>query len=46
MANDVPAQLAQRQVPVVRPGSVRDPDPEYWAPRAPTTKLVRDFLSR
>ncbi|MCE9658924.1 MAG: cyclic nucleotide-binding domain-containing protein [Burkholderiales bacterium] len=29
MVNDVLAQLAQRQAPVARPGSARDPDPEY-----------------
>ncbi len=29
MVNDVLAQLAQRQAPMARPGSARDPDPEY-----------------
>jgi CRP/FNR family transcriptional regulator, cyclic AMP receptor protein len=29
MVNEVLAQLAQRQVPKARPGSARDPDPEY-----------------
>jgi CRP/FNR family transcriptional regulator, cyclic AMP receptor protein len=29
MVNDVLAQLAERQVPSARPGSARDPDPEY-----------------
>jgi CRP-like cAMP-binding protein len=29
MVNDVLAQLAQRQAPRARPGSARDPDPEY-----------------
>jgi CRP-like cAMP-binding protein len=29
MVNDVLAQLAQRQAPSARPGSARDPDPEY-----------------
>jgi CRP/FNR family cyclic AMP-dependent transcriptional regulator len=29
MVSDVLAQLAERQVPSARPGSARDPDPEY-----------------
>jgi CRP/FNR family transcriptional regulator, cyclic AMP receptor protein len=29
MVSDVLSRLAQRQAPVVRPGSDRDPDPEY-----------------
>lgn len=29
MVSDVLGQLAQRQAPVARPGSARDPDPEY-----------------
>jgi len=29
MVSDVLSQLAQRQGPVARPGSVRDPDPQY-----------------
>ena len=33
MVSDVLAQLAQRQVAVARPGSARDPEPEYNAIR-------------
>jgi CRP/FNR family transcriptional regulator, cyclic AMP receptor protein len=29
MVNDVLAQLAYRQMPAARPGSARDPDPDY-----------------
>jgi CRP/FNR family cyclic AMP-dependent transcriptional regulator len=29
MVSDVLSQLAQRQAPAARPGSVRDPDPDY-----------------
>jgi len=29
MVSDVLSQLAQRQVPAARPGSARDPDPDY-----------------
>ncbi len=29
MVNDVLARLAHRQAPAARPGSVRDPDPDY-----------------
>jgi hypothetical protein len=29
MVSDVLSQLAQRQAPPARPGSARDPDPEY-----------------